>query len=140
MGSRNRRPARRDLSRERDEFLSSLRGESRQGGRAKDEHRNVMFCRQVQRALMLAVAGEVSDDVVGQFSVESVVPAPNCGHLLVSLGVPAGIPIPPIEMLERIERIKPILRRAIAQASSRKRVPELSFVLVPIGKSHEVQP
>jgi ribosome-binding factor A len=133
MGSQNRRPARRDISAEREDFLSSLRSSSGSRDRNKTDHRAIMFCRQVQRSLAMALAGEVGDEMLQQLTVESVKPAPTCNHLLVSLGVPNGLHVPMSELLERIERITPIFRRAIAADCSRKRVPELSFIPVAIG-------
>jgi ribosome-binding factor A len=98
-----------------------------------------MFCRQVQRALSLALAGDVHDELLQQLTVQFVQPAPTCNHLLVHLGVPSGLSLPMGELLERMERLKPILRRAIAEISSRKRVPELSFVPVSQDSAQEVQ-
>jgi ribosome-binding factor A len=140
MGHRNHRCRRRDLSSERADFLQSLRGERSSRNSNKDDHRATMFCRQVQRALTLALAGDVHDEMLQQLSVESVQPAPTCNHLLVQLGVPAGLSAPIGEWLARLERVKPVLRRAIAQTSSRKRVPDLSFMLVSPEAGQEVQP
>jgi hypothetical protein len=138
MGSRNRRPARRDLSVERVEFLASLRSSSGSNRRQKIDHRAVMFCRQVQRALAMSFVGEMRDEVLQQLTVESVRPAPTCNHLLVSLGVPDGLSVSVPELLERVERVMPVLRRAIAECSSRKRVPELSFAPVAAGTAEVI--
>jgi len=139
MGSTHHRPRAADLSAEREDFLLSLRSSSGSRRREKNEHRAIMFCRQVQRSLAMALAGEVHDEVLQQLTVESVRPAPTCNHLLVLVGVPEGLSVPISQLLERIERVSPLLRRAIASDSSRKRVPELSFLPVPWG-SGEVMP
>src|SRR5262249_52061303 len=102
MGNRNRRPARRDLSAERQEFLQSLKGRSNSRDRHAVDHRALMFCRQVQRTLAMALAGEVGDDLLQQLSVESVQPAPTCNHLLVAVGVPDGMEISLSELLDRL--------------------------------------
>ena len=140
MGDRNHRTRRRDLSSERADFLQSLRGERSSRNSSKVDHRATMFCRQVQRALMLALAGDIHDEMLQQLIVESVQPAPTCNHLLVELGVPTGLSAPIGEWLAGLERVKPVLRHAIAQTSSRKRVPDLSFILVSPDGDQEVQP
>ena len=89
---------------------------------------------------MLALAGDVHDELLQQLTIESVQPAPTCHHLLVHVGVPSGLSLPIGELLERMERLKPTLRHAIAEMSSRKRVPELSFMPVSQDLAQEVQP
>jgi ribosome-binding factor A len=80
------------------------------------------FCRQVQRALNLALADHNVDDLF----IEEVHPAPDCGHLMVHVVVPAGMPV--ADAMAALGREAPRLRSEVASAISRKRAPELFFV------------
>lgn len=124
-GRRHRTP-------DRAAFLSELLGQTG-GRREKPDHKTLMLCRQVQRTLSLALAGESHDDALAECSVGNVVPAPNAGHLLVELIVPATCHVPLADLLARAAAASPRLRHAIAQSITRKRAPELSFV--PIAQA-----
>jgi ribosome-binding factor A len=84
------------------------------------------FCRQVQRALNLALADRIADDGMNDLFVEDVSPAPDCGHLLVHVVIPVDRPV--AEALSALRRDAPRLRSEVAMAITRKRAPELSFV------------
>jgi len=86
------------------------------------ERKTQQFCRQVQRALNLALA----DRNVGDFFIEEVLPAPDCGHLLVHVVVPERLSV--IDAMAALSREAPGLRAEVAAAISRKRAPELCFV------------
>ena len=90
------------------------------------ERKTKQFCRQVQRALNLALADRHVDDGMNDLFVEDVSPAPGCGHLLVHVVVPVDRPIS--EALGALRRDAPRLRMEVAAAITRKRAPELSFV------------
>jgi len=84
------------------------------------------FCRQVQRALNLALAdGSIGESLNGLF-VEDVSPAPDCGRLLVHVFVPAGLSV--ADALSALRRDSARLRADVAMAITRKRAPELSFI------------
>ena len=93
------------------------------------------FCRQVQRALNLALEGRGADDGVSGVFVEEVSPAPDCGRLLVHVVIPEGRPVS--DSIAAIQRETPRLRSEVAMAITRKRAPELSFVPVPVGGDDE---
>lgn len=105
------------LSENRDEDSSSNRQAQRKARQ---------FCRQVQRALNLALADCGSDASIAEIFVDDVSPAPDCGHLLVHVLVPAGHSI--ADALAALRRDTPRLRSEVAMAISRKRAPELAFV------------
>jgi ribosome-binding factor A len=87
------------------------------------------FCRQVQRALNLALSND------GIF-VEEVSPAPDCGRLLVHVILPDGRPV--ADAIAALRRDTPRLRAEVAMAITRKRAPDLFFVpACPDGESHE---
>jgi len=90
------------------------------------ERKARQFCRQVQRALNLALADGNADDGINDLFVEEVSPAPDCAHLLVHVVIPVDRPV--IEALSALRRDAPRLRSEVAMAITRKRAPELSFV------------
>ena len=90
------------------------------------ERKARQLCRQVQRALNLALADRHTDDGLNDLFVEDVSPAPDCGHLLVHVIIPADRRVS--EALDALRRDAPRLRSEVAMAITRKRAPELSFV------------
>ncbi len=98
------------------------------GFESKHRRKLDQLCRQVCRALMYAIPGEMRDPVLQGLSVEEVLPAPDAGRLLVRLrstGTPAELGL----ILERLEVVEPYLRAQVAAAITRKRAPELTFAL-----------
>jgi ribosome-binding factor A len=93
----------------------------------KTQRKALQFCRQVQRALNLALTD--SEEVLGDLFVEEVVPAPDCGRLLVHVVIPANSSI--AEVMSSLRRITPALRAEVARAITRKRAPELLFAPLP---------
>ena len=89
----------------------------------------LQLCRQVQRALGYAL-GDCDDDVLASLYVESVQPAPNDKHLMVTVS-PLDADISPEDVLGRIHRVLGRLRSEVASDIHRKRVPELSFRCIP---------
>ena len=87
------------------------------------------LCRQVERTLALALPA-CADPLVSELSVLAVHPAPDAGRLLLELAAPIGSTVPAVDRLARLTAAAPFLRHEIASAITRKRAPELSFVLV----------
>lgn len=123
MGKSDHR-SRRDRASERTRFLTELRSQGSFDRRS--DHKTPMLCRQVHRALNLALGSEIVDPVISDVMIVDVVAAPTASHLVVRVTVPAGVPLH--DLLGRLARATPALRASIAQAISRKRVPELSFI------------
>ena len=94
------------------------------------ERKARQFCRQVQRALNLALADRAIDGIAGLF-VDEVLPAPDCGRLVVQVVLPPGQPA--AQAMEVLRREAPRLRAETASAISRKRAPELFFMPVQDG-------
>lgn len=105
--------------------LQGGRSDSLSSGR-QSERKARQFCRQVQRALNLALADRHADDGLNDLFVEEVSPAPDCGHLLVHVVVPADRPL--ADALSALRQDAPRLRTEVAMAITRKRAPELSFI------------
>ena len=126
MKHQNRR--RKQSALENPDFAEALYGGSsdRLSSGRQRERKARQFCRQVQRALNLALADRNADDGMNDLFVEDVSPAPDCGHLLVHVVIPVDRPI--TEALNALRRDAPRLRSEVATAITRKRAPELSFV------------
>lgn len=120
------------------EFAHALRGggSDRLSSGRQVERKARQFCRQVQRALNLALADRHSDDGLNDLFVEDVSPAPDCGHLLVHVVIPGDRSVN--EALSALRHDAPRLRSEVAMAITRKRAPELSFVpAIPGGGEDE---
>lgn len=101
-------------------------GTGHRSGDRQAQRKAWQFCRQVQRALNLALANLNADDGTSGVFVEEVLPAPDCGRLLVRALIPAGSAV--ADAMGALRRDAPRLRSEVATAISRKRAPELSFV------------
>lgn len=104
---------------------------------AKHDHKTLQLCAQVRDALSLALSGECHDDLLRETYVDGVEPAPNASRLLVRLIVPARANVDVSQLYERLAIVSPYLRSIVAKEISRKRTPELSFIVIP---ESEVQP
>src|SRR5437016_3701278 len=98
--------------------------------REKPEHHTFALCKQVMRALSLILGGEVGDEVIQSLMVLEVSPAPNAGRLAVMLGVRGAVDVPVV--LARLEALRGFLRTRVAESITRKRAPELMFLIVPM--------
>jgi ribosome-binding factor A len=109
------------------DFAEALsEGESRSLSSDRQAQRKVrQFCRQVQRALNLALADRNAGDGINDLFIEEVSPAPDCGRLLVHVLIPDGRPV--ADAIAALHRDAPRLRAEVAAAVTRKRAPELSF-------------
>jgi len=89
------------------------------------DRKTLQLCRQVQRALMFAMA-ETGEDVLLDVQVESVEPAPGPGQMLVGVSGSADAH----EILEAIHRNAGQLRNEVAAAITRRKAPELFYRVV----------
>jgi len=101
----------------------------------KSDRKTQQLCRQVQRALSLALAGECYDDVLRELYVEAVLPAPDASRLLVRVVIPAHVEVALADVLERLDRARGRLRQLVAEAITRKRAPELDFIPASPGEA-----
>jgi ribosome-binding factor A len=110
------------------DFAEALRegGSERRSSNRQAQRKARQFCRQVQRALNLALADCNAGDGASGLFVEDVFPAPDCGHVLVHVVIPAASAVD--DALSALRRDAPRLRSEVAMAITRKRAPELTFV------------
>jgi ribosome-binding factor A len=97
-----------------------------EGGRRRERqqragHKDQQLCRQVQRALSLALEGDLAD-----LNIAGVLPLAGCSRLLVQVVIPDGASTS--QALERLRERAGQLRAQVARSISRKRAPELTFV------------
>ena len=105
----------------------------------KRRHKDLQLCRQAYRTLSLALTGGCGDEVLAALVVRAVLPAPDATRLLVCLepapgAADEGDTLDVADVLARLERARPALRRDVAEALVRKRAPELEFVVMPRGE------
>lgn len=110
------------------EFAEALLGNSseRSSIDRKVMRKTHQFCRQVQRALNLALASSGSQLQGCEIFVDEVSPAPDCGHLLAHVVVSEGRLLS--EAMTWLRQNQPQLRTEVAMSIARKRAPELAFV------------
>lgn len=92
-------------------------------------HKDLQVCRQVFDALSLALS-ELNDPILEELILESVTPAPNATRVQV-LFVPSRDGVDLDAAKARLEEIAGDLRMEVAAEVTRKKAPELAFVVVP---------
>jgi ribosome-binding factor A len=101
------------------------------------DHKTAQLCRQVYKALSMALE-ECGDDVLRSLLVHHVDPAPSAGRMLVRVGFsPASDPLPVAEVMNRLAQVNGFLRHQVAAAITRKRAPELMFLLIASTQEEE---
>jgi ribosome-binding factor A len=108
-------------------------------GRGRRDHKTAQLCRQVFRAVSLALA-ECGDDVLRELVVHEVEPAPDASRLLVRVGFSASVADVSgvADVLGRLAQASGFLRREVASAITRKRAPELMFTFAAADAGGEV--
>lgn len=99
-------------------------------GAAEDQpdRKTLQLCRQVARALSTALASDCNDELLGEVYVDTVQPAPDASRLLVTVR-PVTATVDTEAVLIRLREKKGLLRAIAAGAISRKRTPELAFLV-----------
>jgi hypothetical protein len=97
------------------------------------EQKTQQLCRQVQRALNLALASQSTGGMLDDVFVVDVSAATGGGRLVARVAIPANRAVS--EVLAEIRERTPRLRAIIAGYISRKRAPELSFLVAPVTGS-----
>ena len=101
-------------------------------------HKTAQLCTQVQRAIEVALASECEDEALQALRVEAVVPAPDESRLAVTLVVPdREAELGREEVLQRLEAVRGALIDEMMNTITRRRCPQLTFVLAREGGEDE---
>jgi ribosome-binding factor A len=98
------------------------------GGRPDNKTRQL--CAQVHDALSYAL-GETVEEILLDVALERVEPMPDDRHVLVVVRDLRGHGL--LAVLDALERARGFLRASVAELVVRKRVPQLSFTVLPPG-------
>jgi ribosome-binding factor A len=101
----------------------------------KPGRKTQQLCSQVAQTLNFVLAWDSGDDLLRELSVVAVDPAPHPGRLLVTLAFNVPGAGDPQAALVRLQRAQGRLRREVAAAIHRRRVPELVFRIVTPGEA-----
>jgi len=110
--------------------------DTRTSGHSSDPSRSALhddgLCSQVAETLGLVFAGGGDDERLLDLGLLSVEPAPTVSRLLVKVYPLPGSPRRSVpEICSVLKAARPFLRREIAEAISRRKIPELAFEVVP---------
>lgn len=94
------------------------------------EQKTRQLCEQARRALHMALATHSAGGALDGIFVIEVSAAAGCGRLVVHVAVAAGRSVS--DALKELRDRSPQLRAVVAGYISRKRAPELSFVVAPV--------
>jgi ribosome-binding factor A len=100
----------------------------RSAGPRRPDRKTLQLCEQVRQALEYALSGESDDDLLRMLYVARVDPAPNADRLLVTV-VPLAKDEPPdpAAVMKRLLAHAGPLRASVANAISRRKVPDLLY-------------
>ena len=93
--------------------------------------RTAQLCACAERALRSAIERELEDDWLDGLTLLEVCPYPDASHLLVIVSAPPGAD--PRVVQSRLGRTSGRLRMLLGRAIARKRVPSLTFAVLPEG-------
>jgi ribosome-binding factor A len=96
----------------------------------RPDRKALQLARQVREALTWVLGSATGDDRLAACSVEAVEPLPGGNRLLVKVGVPPDLAAD--EVSQRLAAAAPTLRAEVAHAITRRKVPELVYLAIPI--------
>jgi ribosome-binding factor A len=100
------------------------------------DRKTAQLCAQAQRTLGDFIQNELLDANLSGLVVAEVRPYPDAGRLLVVLSAPKGCELECAK--QTLDDASGKLRWALGRAISRKRVPQLSFAMLPAdGERHD---
>jgi ribosome-binding factor A len=109
--------------------------------RQRVDRKAYQLCRQVSDTLNFVLSGDTGDDVLRGLYVDSVDPAPDASHLLVSVAPLDRDDQTPAEVyLTKLMAVSGKLRSEVAASISRRKAPELAFRVVPPPEPDLEQP
>jgi ribosome-binding factor A len=97
--------------------------------------KTAQLCAIAERTLGWVVEAELDDPRLPDLTLSAVKPHPDASHLLVVMRAPAGTDLRLAQ--EVLRQAGGHLREILAQALDRRRVPMLSFLVLPEGVDHD---
>lgn len=102
------------------------------GDRTGPSRKDMQLCKQVMLTLRAALSGEASSALLRELEIEAVEPAPDATRVRVVVRASEVVDRVGVErVLAELGAARGFLRVQIAGAISRKRVPQLMFVVGP---------
>lgn len=120
-----------------DDGIPPRRKKSRREQRHEKPHRKTLqLCGQVAHVLEAVLTGECRDEDLQRLQVVSVVPAPHSGRMAVTVQVehlksPADI----AAIQAKLNFVTPWLRTEVAESITRRKAPELTFVVTCVQEA-----
>lgn len=109
-----------------DDGIEHLRRQ--RGVRQQTPRKDLQLCAQAARAIADALSTACNDPILRELIITRIEPAPDSGRLRVfAAAAPGSAPFTAQAALERLRAAKGILRAHVADAITRKRVPDLVF-------------
>ena len=105
----------------------------RDTGRRIQPRKIAQLCAQIRQALELALLGVVHDEALTDVEVFAVTPMPDPGRVRVTFAAHGEHPDIP-GLTARLEAARGILTAEVAQAITRKRVPDMVFEIGPASE------
>lgn len=103
------------------------------GRRERPHSKTLQLCAQVEQALTFALL-ETTDPILQDLVLDAVLPLHGDGHLLVRFVDPCDHGL--VRCLASLDAAAGFFRRAVAEGTARRRVPNLSFTVVPPSAPH----
>ena len=97
----------------------------------RPDRKTLQLCGQVKEALSWVIGSATNDERMMLSYVQAVEPLPGGNRLLVKVAVPADVSI--TDATTSLAVATPALRVEVAQAVTRRKVPELVYIAVPAG-------
>jgi ribosome-binding factor A len=99
--------------------------------RDKPDRKAQQLCRQVAETIDQVLAGELGDAALNGLRVASAIPAPDASRLLVTVVVIGhDAPFDRAVIEQKLAAVTGLLRSAVAAAITRRKAPNLSFVII----------
>src|SRR5262245_60088330 len=95
------------------------------------DRKALQLCAQIRDALTWVLGSATGDDRLAECTVQAVEPLPGGNRMLVKVGIPPDVAAS--EVNERLAAAAPAMRIEVAQAITRRKVPELVYMAVPAG-------
>lgn len=99
-------------------------------GHSRRDRKVAQLCREIEQLLSMVFAGH-EDELLNDLMVDSVIPAPDASHLLVTVYYAGTDEVADAKaIISRLNEERTALRTEVAQAVNRRKAPDISFRLI----------